>query len=329
MNFCFFVNFVRGSFALNATARGGRLPRLSATAASAASSRVFAKKMLFSFKETEVPTKFTTTGFPVWRAAASTSVATFGAGGLEISTMTLVSRSAARRRRPCSMVMPPTSWWRSWPPVPMACEIPAPWRCTRLVTCWVPVPEAPTTPTAPRRTALAKPSGMPSTIAVPQSGPMTRSFRSRAYFFREISSASDTLSLNSITLSPRRSAFIASAAAYSPGTEIKARFASGDCASAICRLRSGWAAGPPPAARSGPLSSAATAAEIAASSAAADLPRTATSRSFGLAATLASISPASRSRSRLAGVAITAEACSTPGIFASAADNCISDTESR
>jgi hypothetical protein len=48
----------------------------------------------------------------------------------------------------------------------------------RTVTSCMPVPEAPTTPIALRRTALTKPRGTPLTIAVPQSGQMT--IRSRA-----------------------------------------------------------------------------------------------------------------------------------------------------
>ena len=54
-----------------------------------------------------------------------------------------------------------------------------------------------------------------------------------------------------MTFSPRRSAFIASAAAYSPGTEISARLDSGAWASAICWLRSGARAGPPEAEAAG------------------------------------------------------------------------------
>ena len=70
---------------------------------------------------------------------------------------------------------------RSCPPVPSAWEIPDPFWWTRTVTSWVPVPDAPTTPIGPRRTTLAKPSGMPLTIEVPQSGPMTIRSTSRAY----------------------------------------------------------------------------------------------------------------------------------------------------
>ena len=44
----------------------------------------------------------------------------------------------------------------------------------------MPVPEAPMMPMSPRGTTLAKPSGTPPMIAVPQSGPMTRQPESRA-----------------------------------------------------------------------------------------------------------------------------------------------------
>src|SRR5205823_12079771 len=75
--------------------------------------------------------------------------------------------------------------------------------------------------------------------------------------------------------------------------------------------------------------SAESAAASAASSAAFDLPRTATRRSLGRAATLPSSRPAARRKSRLPGVAITAEACSTPGSLPSDAESSISETESR
>jgi hypothetical protein len=50
-------------------------------------------------------------------------------------------------------------------------------------------------------------------IAVPQSGPITIRSWSRAYVFSASSSATATLSLNSMTSMPRRRAFIPSAAA--------------------------------------------------------------------------------------------------------------------
>ena len=62
-------------------------------------------------------------------------------------------------------------------------------------------------------------------IAVPQSGPIIRSPRSRAWRLSAASSSSGTLSEKISTWSPRSSALRASAAANSPGTEISARFA--------------------------------------------------------------------------------------------------------
>ena len=128
-----------------------------------------------------------------------------------------------------SVVMPPTSSERSRPPVPMACEMPRPALAIRQVTSWMPVPEAPMIPMSPLGTALANASGTPAMMAVPQSGPMTRSPRSRASRFSATSSRSGTLSEKIMTSRPRRSAFRASAAAKSPGTEISARLASGIC----------------------------------------------------------------------------------------------------
>ena len=68
-------------------------------------------------------------------------------------------------------------------------------------------------PIRPRGTALAKPSGTPPTIAVPQSGPIRNKPRARASVFSSRSVARGTLSLKSITWSPARSAFNASAPA--------------------------------------------------------------------------------------------------------------------
>ena len=62
-------------------------------------------------------------------------------------------------------------------------------------------------------------------MAVPQSGPIMSRPRLAACCFGFTSSSRGTLSLNSRTFSPRSRAFLASWAAYSPGTEIIARFA--------------------------------------------------------------------------------------------------------
>src|SRR6266567_4521530 len=185
-------------------------------------------------------------------------------------------------------------------------------------------------PIAPRRTILAKARGTPLMIAVPQSGPITSSSRSRAKCFNAISSSSETLSLNNITLSPSRSAFIASAAAYSPGVEINAKLAAGAAESAISMLLGGMAPALSPSAwLRGTSLSAFSADSIAAPSSASLRPRNTISRSLGPAAISPSIKRASRSKLTLAGVAMTTEACSTPDILPRVAESCMSDTESR
>ena len=68
----------------------------------------------------------------------------------------------ASRRVAASIVVPPTRSSRSRPPIPNACDTPAPNRWISDVTCWSPCPDAPTSPIGPRRTAFAKPSGTPS-----------------------------------------------------------------------------------------------------------------------------------------------------------------------
>ena len=69
------------------------------------------------------------------------------------------------------------------------------------------------TPTGPRLTTLAKQSGMPLMMAVPQSGPITSRPLLRPSRFSAISSSSGTLSENSMTCRPLVSALRASRAA--------------------------------------------------------------------------------------------------------------------
>ena len=102
--------------------------------------------------------------------------------------------------------MPPTSSFTSRPPVPMACEMPEPSFEMMQVTSCRPVPAAATTPMRPRGTTLAKASGTPLMMAVPQSGPMTSRPFLRANFLRATSVSSGTLSENSITWRPLSSA---------------------------------------------------------------------------------------------------------------------------
>ena len=98
--------------------------------------------------------------------------------------------------------MPPTSGERSRPPTPMAWEMPTPAASSRQVTSWMPVPEAPTTPTGPRRTALANPRPTPSMMAVPQSGPMSSRPRSAATRLQAASVAGSSPSEKQNTCSP-------------------------------------------------------------------------------------------------------------------------------
>jgi hypothetical protein len=114
----------------------------------------------------------------------------------------------------------------------MACEIPAPKRSISEVTSCSPVPAAATSPIGPARTRLANPSAAPPISAVPQSGPISSSPRSRARAFRSISCSTGTLSENSSTCRPASSASWATGLANRPGTEITASVASGSCRTA-------------------------------------------------------------------------------------------------
>ena len=91
----------------------------------------------------------------------------------------------------------------------------------------MPVPDAPMMPTSPSGTLLAKASGTPFIIAVPQSGPIRKRPSSLAYNFNSRSSSRLTLSLKTMVFKPFFRAFLASAAAYSPGTDIRTKFDPG------------------------------------------------------------------------------------------------------
>ena len=112
-------------------------------------------------------------GFADWATRARTRRATSTAGGFEISTICRVAGSASRRSMAASVVMAPTSRERSRPPVPMAWLMPPPALEIKEETSWMPVPEAPMMPVSPRATSLAKASGTPPMMAVPQSGPIS------------------------------------------------------------------------------------------------------------------------------------------------------------
>ena len=74
----------------------------------------------------------------------------------------------------------------------------------------MPVPDAPTIPTGPRLTALAKPSATPSMIAVPQSAPMNSRSRSAARRLSRTSVSRLTPSEKQNTCIPASSAAAAS-----------------------------------------------------------------------------------------------------------------------
>jgi len=105
-----------------------------------------------------------------------------------------------------------------------------------------PVPDAETIPILPRGTLLAKASGMPLRIAVPQSGPIIKRPFFRAFCFKESSSSMLTLSEKSKICSPFSSAFSASAAAYFPAMEIRQRSAPPKVAIAFSRVNA-WGIG--------------------------------------------------------------------------------------
>ena len=229
-----------------------------------------------------------------------------GEGGFETITITRVPGSRASRSRPASSVVPPISSYTSRLPVPMACETPSPSAWMRQVTSCMPVPDAPTMPIAPRRTAFAKPSGTPPMIAVPQSGPIT----SRPFFearrLTACSSASGTLSLKRKTCRPRLSAFSVSAAAYGPGTEICASVARSRRSTPIAIERGAISVRSPAGAVSRPASCSSIAASAAASASCS--PSTRIMRSAGAAATSSGTSrPACARMSLFAGVPISSD----------------------
>ena len=177
------------------------------------------------------------TGFEVAPATASTLSATSSAGGFETITMTEVSGSASRARMLSIIEMPPISEDRSRPPVPSNWDTPPPKSWMRTESSWLPVPEAPTMPMFPRRTAFAKARPTPLMIAVPQSGPITSRPFSWASVFSASSSSTDTLSEKIMTCLPAFSALRASRAAKAPLTEMITRFVSATWLNAPSRVR--------------------------------------------------------------------------------------------
>ena len=197
----------------------------------------------------------------------------------------------------------------------------------RQVTSCMPVPDAPTTPMAPRRTAFAKPSGTPAMIAVPQSGPMTRRPFFAARRLTACSSASGTLSLKRKTCRPRFSAFSASAAAYGPGTDTCASVAPASRSCPIAIERGAISTAPADALTSPPASAASIASRAGAS--APGSPSTRIMRSAGAApASSATSSPAWPRMSLFAGVPMRSDTRARPGRPATVCEIRIRATES-
>ena len=277
-----------------------------------------------------MPSRQATTGVPsaaIFPRRASSRSATAGAGGFETTTITSADRSATSRSRASSVITPPTAAVRSRPPTPISAAFPTPARSSRQDTSCAPVPEAATMPTGPGRSTFAKPSGTPSSTAVPQSGPIISSRRCAASALSRTSSSTGTLSEKHMTCSPRRSACSATIAAYVPGTDTVATVAPGRLAmpsTIVCGRCSDTSDDP-----ASVLDSAVEAKASASSTAPGSPPFTVISRSSAPAATPSGSMSDSASRRRFAGVAITTPArtmCSRCCSFEASAS---SATESR
>ena len=212
-----------------------------------------------------------------------------------------------------SAMSPPTSSDRSRPPTPITCDTPDPQRSSSVIVSCAPVPAAATTPIGPRATRFEKPSPTPPSTAVPAPGPITSLPSEQARCLSPTSSGRGTLSLKSSTSRPRVRALCASRAAYGPGTETRATLAPGASAKASSRLagRGPAEAGESPS--TGPATSNSTSLPAcrAAARCSSD-PRTARIRSFAAAPPRPSVRPSLARTPRLAGVAISAHAQSTP-----------------
>ena len=127
-----------------------------------------------------------------------------------------------------SVVMPPTSSERSRPPVPMACEMPRPALAIGRYLLDAGAGSADDTDVALGH-GIGKRQRHPGDDGRAAVGAHDQAPEIRASRFSATSSRSGTLSEKIMTSRPRRSAFRASAAAKSPGTEISARLASGIC----------------------------------------------------------------------------------------------------
>ena len=168
-----------------------------------------------------------TTGFLHLEMRSSRPGSTWSPMRRAMRAMYFVSGSASSASMPMSIISPPTSFFRSFPPVPMVWDTPVPASWRMAATCWMPTPEAPQMPKGPRLLMLASTSAAPLMLATPQSGPIHSRPFSQASSFISRSSDRGTLLLNTTQCSPAFSAFFTSPRAYSPGTAMEQRFALG------------------------------------------------------------------------------------------------------
>jgi hypothetical protein len=260
-------------------------------------------------------------------AASATAAAVEGAGGLDTSITRSVAGSASSAARASSVARPPTASDRSRPPTPSTCETPTPAMSSRQEICCAPVPDAATRPTGPGRTTLAKPRATPETIAVPQSGPITRTPASCAARFNATSCSTGTPSEKTRTLRPAAIASAASAMAYWPGTLTIASAGPSEPSSSrpapIVRCGT-TVAGPVERSRSARAASTAARAAARASSSSA---RIAISSCSGEVSP-SGARPMFAASSRFRGVAMATRTAVTPSRAATSRLTCMSRTES-
>ncbi len=164
-------------------------------------------------------------------------------------------------------------------------------------------------------------------MAVPQSGPIRRRPLRTASCLRAISSSIETLSEKTMTCMSALRAFRASYAAYSPGTETRARLAPGRACSPPSRPRG---RGPSVACDVARRARSSASFLSAASSTTASAARSATTRSVGARESSVDASnPMPVSNCRFAGVASTTCPSCTPSIRPSSAEMDMRKTESR
>ena len=136
------------------------------------------------------PSRHATTGLPVRAAASSTRAETSGAGGLLISTIVRVDGSAPQQFQGVQRGDAANALVQV---AAAGADRVADAHARARQETWslpgYPCPMRRPDRSAPRGTTLAKPRPTPFRIAVPQSGPITSRFLSRARCFKSISSS--------------------------------------------------------------------------------------------------------------------------------------------